>query len=362
MAGARAALAGPSRSVAMTDLAAALKGSGIAVPESELSWLPDTGLAHDHARIGTTGLLARIPKQSQMQLGADENLAYQAACFARASASGHAPRLHHVLARTESLPRGGLVVDCIEGRPPRLPADLPAIATALGRIHRLPMLPACRRGPLKNAADPISDLIAEVEAQGAHLQAAGLEPEAAELIAAALDELRRTAERTDRPPKTFISFDAHPGNFIIRADGSAVLVDLEKARYAYPPLDLAHASLFTSTTWDVATYAELSLPEIAGFYRAWEAAAGPELANGCRRWHADLRRGMWLWSVTWCAKWRALSGAEAKRKADGEDWSAAKSEARLIEHVRGRVDCYLSAEIVARVSDEIAALDGALGR
>jgi hypothetical protein len=69
---------------------------------------------------------------------------------------------------------------------------------------------------------------------------------------------------------------------------------------------------------------------------------------------------MWLWSVTWCAKWRALNGAAAKELADGEDWSAEKSDAALIAHVRDRVDRYLSAAIVARVTEEIAALDTAI--
>jgi hypothetical protein len=65
---------------------------------------------------------------------------------------------------------------------------------------------------------------------------------------------------------------------------------------------------------------------------------------------------MWLWSVTWCAKWRALS-TQAPHEADGgEDWSCALSEAALVAHVRERVDHYLSAEVVARVCDEADAL------
>jgi hypothetical protein len=29
--------------------------------------------------------------------------------------------------------------------------------------------------------------------------------------------------------------------------------------------------------------------------------------GGARPWHGPLRRAMWLWSLTWCAKWRVLS-------------------------------------------------------
>jgi thiamine kinase-like enzyme len=160
-----------------------------------------------------------------------------------------------------------------------------------------------------------------------------------------------------RPATCLISFDAHPGNFLIRADGSAVLVDLEKGRYGAPSLDLAHATLYTSTTWDVESAAELSVAEIAGFYAAWALVAGVPAAAA---WHGALRRAMWLWSVTWCAKWRVLSAAPQRAGADGEDWSAAASDDALIAHVRERVDHYLSPGIVTRCLDEFAALDRVL--
>ena len=43
--------------------------------------LPDKGLAHWHVRLKGTGLLARIPKQSQMALAAQDNLLYRASAF-----------------------------------------------------------------------------------------------------------------------------------------------------------------------------------------------------------------------------------------------------------------------------------------
>ncbi|MCK7496609.1 MAG: hypothetical protein MZW92_41130 [Comamonadaceae bacterium] len=67
-----------------------------------------------------------------------------------------------------------------------------------------------------------------------------------------------------------------------------------------------------------------------------------------------LRAAMWLWSVTWCAKWRVLSPrAGARRGADGEDWSArAQQRLGLVAHVRERVDCYLGVGAVERVRAE----------
>ncbi len=60
--------------------------------------------------------------------------------------------------------------------------------------------------------------------------------------------------------------------------------------------------------------------------------------------------------MTWCAKWRVLSGAEAKLTQDGEDWAADKSEAALIAHVKGRVDHYLDPETAARMDEDFAHL------
>lgn len=318
--------------------------------------LADTGLAHDHIRLAGRGLLARIPKQSQMGLAASDNLRYQAACFERASASGHMPGLHAVLPPSADLARGALIVEEIVGRAARLPDDLPAIATALAAMHLLPLPAPVARPPLRDAADPLLDLINEISAQAAFLPRAALAPASLAAITAELAGLVASGRRGSRPPKTLISFDAHPGNFIVTPTGKAVLVDLEKARYGYPPLDLAHATLYTSTTWDVATYAELTPAQVGDFYGTWSAVMGAR-AGDWQDWLVDLRRGMWLWSVTWCAKWRVLSDGQSQAAADGEDWSASKSEAALIEHVRGRVECYLSPAIVHQVQDELATLD-----
>lgn len=143
------------------------------------------------------------------------------------------------------------------------------------------------------------------------------------------------------------------------ADHSAILVDLEKARYSYPSFDLAHATLYTSTTWDTDTYAELTHEEVVAAYTAWEDAMDAATAQATRDWHGPLRLAMWLWSITWCAKWRLLS-RRASTESSAEDWSYQLSSEPLINHVRERVDHYLSAEIVHRVWTECLTLEQAL--
>lgn len=322
--------------------------------DAPLEALPDSGLAHAHLRLAGTGVLARVPKQSQMDLRAADNLAYQAACFERASASGHAPRLHGVLPPSPALPRGALLVEEIVGRPARLPEDLPALADALAAIHSLPLPDEGARAPLLDPPDPLALLRDEIEAQAVHFDAAGLDAASRSAIDAQRAALAALCARRDRPVRRLIAFDAHPGNFLLREDGRAVLVDLEKARYSLPPLDLAHATLYTSTTWDLASSAVLVPAQVQRFQERWlQRCAGGEAWRG---WLLPLRSAMWLWSLSWCAKWRVLASRSAKAGGDGEDWSAQRSEAALVAHVRARVDDYLSAGGVQRVVDELAAL------
>ncbi|MEZ5839688.1 MAG: hypothetical protein R3D02_04425 [Hyphomicrobiales bacterium] len=169
-------------------------------------------------------------------------------------------------------------------------------------------------------------------------------------------------ERLGRPPRTLISFDAHPGNFLIeeRADEAprAVLVDLDKMLLSSPSRPRARTTLYTSTTWDPNTSAVLSGEEMLAFYRAWIAAMGDDAEQ-----HVAVPRNQpatvfWLWSATWCAKWQVLSGETAKEAAEtsanAEDWSEEKSAAALIAHVAERVTHYLQPETIARVRATLA--------
>ncbi|MGM0856648.1 MAG: aminoglycoside phosphotransferase family protein [Pseudomonadota bacterium] len=329
-------------------LAGELKRAGIAY--RTLSPMADTGLAHDHVWLHRDGedWVARLPKQSQMNLGPQDNLAYEAACYARASQGGHVPRLHGLLEVSDALPRGGLLVEAIDGRLARLPEDLPRIAETLASLHRLPL--PDQPAPLLSPADPWRAMREEVARQSEWLEQAGLSTDVIDLIRAELDALPVVLADA---ASCLISFDTHPGNFLIDAEGRAVLVDLEKGRYGLPGIDLAHTSLYTSTTWDLNSQADLSLDEVVDFYRGWQAAMGDspsaETLVACRR-------ATWLWSLTWCAKWRAqhLRAKDAGQR--GEDWSAELTDPAVIAHVRDRVDHYLSPSIIDRVQDELQRL------
>ena len=325
-----------------------------------LESLPDKGLAHHHVRLVGTGALARIPKQSQLGLAAEANLVYQSACFQRTGVSGFTPRLEGVLQVCSDLPRGALLVQEIVGRSVFLAADLQSMARTLASLHALALPPVSAREPLLNAADPLTALANEITEQAAHVSAAFLDSTVALTLSREQARLRRLCSAAARPERRLIAFDAHPGNFIVDRQDQAVLVDLEKCRYSYPGLDLAHATLYTSTTWDVDTRATLTLRELLEFYAAWSASAG-SLSENAHAWHLPLRRAMWLWSISWCVKWRALSGLPAKATADGEDWAGEQSDLALVTHVRERVEHYLSPVVVGQVLEEFNELEHAWG-
>jgi thiamine kinase-like enzyme len=318
------------------------------------------GLAHDHVRLLGTGCLARIPKQSQMQLGALENLNYQQACFERASSAGFAPRFQRLLLPFASLPRGALIVQEIEGRNAQLPQDLPLMARSMAAMHRLALPASTQRAPLVDSNDPLQAMWNEIQAQASYLPQADLAPGVAAQIHRELERFLDVCSAKSRPLKRLIAFDGHPGNFVIQHDANdqqkAYLVDLEKCRYSYPSFDLAHATLYTSTTWDLDSQTILRPEDVLSTYRMWASQVDTALALDAAQWHLPLRRAMWLWSITWCAKWRVASRAAAAPTQDGEDWSAQNLDARLANHVRSRVDHYLSAAGVACVSQEFDAL------
>ena len=324
--------------------------------DQELQPMAVKGLAHDHFRIGQRGWVLRVPKQSQFALPAADNLAYQAACFDRVSASGHAPALGAVLPPDDRLAMGALVVAEVVGRPPRLPDDLPAMAEAMARVHRLPVPEPGDRPPLADHPDAVAGALREIEAQAAYLDRADIDRAARAQLADELAWARDFAARAgaqDQPVRLVLT-DTHPGNFLITEAGTAVIVDLEKALYGSPGTDLAHATLYSSTTWDPDTYAELSVPDLGAYYRHYLQSVGPELARQIQPWLVPMRRLTFLRALTWCVMW-SVEHRRAARADAGEpapDWSAENTDAQLIAHVAGRVSEYLRPDTLRRMRAE----------
>ena len=289
-------------------LAAALAGvPGLSdIAASGLAPLPGKGIAHDHLRIGATGLLARVPRPSQFGPAGDAYLRYQAASYRRAWPSGRVPRLVAAIAPAPGLPGGALVIEEIAGKPPLLPRDLPRIADSLARIHSLSVPPPPERPPLQDHADPARGTLEVIERNARSLDAACADPQARAAIAEEIAWARSFAADSagKDQPATLAMSDTHPGNFLIDARGLAMFVDVEKAVYGSPAIDLAHATLYTSTVWDPDCGAVLSPDDVRGFYRGYLARIDPGLAQRLKPWLAPMRRLTWLRTTTWACRFK----------------------------------------------------------
>ncbi|MBU0725714.1 MAG: aminoglycoside phosphotransferase family protein [Alphaproteobacteria bacterium] len=330
--------------------------AAVALPD--LLPLPEKGLAHDHVRIAGTTWLLRIPRQSQFSFSALDNLSYQQACFERAAFSGHTPQFRAVLPPGPCLPMGALLVEAIDGVPLDLPEDMAGIAACLAAIHSLPVPSDSNRRPLENHGDAVAGTLAFIERQSIALTQALPACDARRQIESELEWARGFAAESagQSQPLTLVLSDTHPGNYLRRKDGRVICVDLEKALYGAPGIDLAHASLYTSTSWDIASAATLTRPEIESFYRHYLSLLPGGMADSLRVWLLPLRRLTWLRSVTWCVHYRMESIKARQRDkavaASTEDWSTEDVDAALIAHVEHRVADYLDPQTIARIRCE----------
>jgi hypothetical protein len=328
------------------------------IDRAALQLMPEKGLAHDHVRIVGTGLLLRVPRQSQFAFAAADNLTYQSACFERASQGAHAPRLHGVLPPSQDVPMGALVVDEIEGRSVELPADLAALADCLASIHSLDIPPPEDRPPLAYHHDPIAGTLAFINEQAHFLDDATDDKGAISLIKEELRWARAFADENMNKlqPTTLVASDTHPGNYVVDQTGRAYIVDLEKALYGSPAIDLAHCSLYTSTTWDIAASYIVDPADVIAFYRSYFDSIEPALVLALKPWLLPLRRLTWLRSTTWSAKWRveshklSVSGKEIAENT--EDWSAENRDTQLMAHVEERTRDFLSVATVEHICAE----------
>ncbi|NQW49840.1 MAG: aminoglycoside phosphotransferase family protein, partial [Rhodospirillales bacterium] len=194
----------------MADILAAIRDGGA---------LPATGTAHGHVRL-KDGRLARIAYAYEDDPTAAARLHLQAEAFRHLAPAGRTPKLHEVIEPRSGLPGGALIVDFIEGRAPRLPDQLEAMAETLARLHSRP-LPASG-SPIPRQDNPFRTTLDVVE-EGARrfLDAAVTEPGARLEIVEELELMREMANTlAHRPqPLSIALADTHPGNFIVDRDG-----------------------------------------------------------------------------------------------------------------------------------------------
>lgn len=327
-----------------------------------LELLRSKGLAHTHVRLKGYRALLRLPRFSQFGFSPQANQAYQAACFERTRPSGQTPALIGSLPIDPALPMGGLIVEYIIGRPLDLPRELPALADCLARVHALPLPPPSERPPLIDQADPVQALLGLVLRQARFLRSAGMSNSARRMVLSELEWLRRFAQHAElqeRPqPRSLVLTDTHPGNFLVDGNGCAIAVDLEKALYGSPAVDLAHATLYTSTAWDPDCATVLRPEEVARFYLTYLdrlcRLGRADMAKALRPWLVPMRRLTWLRTTTWFARWVVeLSHGEGEGGGGGLGADYPEATDPTIEaHIRRHIATCFQPRTILRIRSE----------
>ncbi|MBS0546608.1 MAG: phosphotransferase [Proteobacteria bacterium] len=313
--------------------------------------LPATGTAHGHVRL-KNGLLARIAYAHEGDPTAATRLNVQAEAFRYLEPAGCTPRLHEVIGPRPGLPGGALIVDFIDGHPPRLPDELDTMAETLAAIHALPLPPATSAIPRQ--ADPFGQTLAAIEPLVARfLDKAVPDVDARAEIVDELGIVRDLASTLDRgmQPLTVALADTHPGNFIVDRRGTAWFVDLEKVHVGSPAIDLAHATLPTSTLWHPDIGVLLTGEQVQAFYDDYLALLPREKAVALAPWLMPMRRLTWLRTTLFMARWRVETRSPRDPSNPGQ-WSDAGLETRMKQHIDARIDRCFGVDAIRAVRRE----------
>ena len=313
--------------------------------------LPATGTAHGHVRL-RDGRLARIAYAHEGDPTAAARLHQQAEAFRYLQPAGCTPRLYEVVEPRAGLPGGALIVDFIEGHAPRLPNQLDAMAETLAAIHALPLPPAT--SPIPQQGNPFLETLQAAELNAARfLDKAVSDPEARAEIADELGAMCALAPTlgSRAQPLAVALADTHPGNFIVDRAGTAWFVDLEKVHVGSPAIDLAHATLPTSTLWHPDVGKLLTLAEVQGFYDDYLALLTHDRAEALAPWLMPMRRLTWLRTTLFMARWRVETRAP-RDPANTTQWSDQGLEPKMKRHIDSRIDQCFDLAMIKNIRSE----------
>lgn len=318
---------------------------------ADLKPLPATGTAHGHVGLPNC-LIARVAYAHEGDATAVARLNTQAEAFRHLEPSGRTPRLHDVIEPRSGLPGGALIVDRIDGRAPRLPDELGLMADTLARIHALPLPSA--DSPIPRQKNPFLETLAAIEQNAMRfldkaVPDMGSRAEIAEELRLMRGMALAFAQRAQ--PLAVALADTHPGNFIVDRDGIAWFVDLEKVHVGSPAIDLAHATLATSTLWHPDVGKVLSRAEVEAFYTQYLEKVGRRRAATLEPWLTPMRRLTWLRTTLFMARWRVQTRSP-RDPTDPTQWSDAGLEPAMKAHIDARIDQCFGRETIQSIRAE----------
>ena len=319
--------------------------------KDDLNVVTTKGLVHDHVLLKSDNhsdyqMVVRVPRLSQLGLEPKENLKYQAACFSAASPSNHTPKLILVVEPSANLPMGALVVEHIKGKNIVLPSDLNGMAECFARVHSLQTPETPDQSELIYHIDPIRGVVKTINEQSKFISEATSDPEVQKILREEVEWAGDFANQNSNlhPPPRLCLTDTHPGNFLVDASGKVLFVDLEKALYGSPAIDLGHATILTSTLWDFDIQVELSRNDIINFYQAYLDFLPVNLENEIRPWLMPMRRLAWIRSTTWSCKWAS------RKQGSGEIEAGLRGQ--IQNHIAKRLASFVDLRTINLVRSE----------
>ena len=324
-----------------------------ALRESDLAPLSNKGTAHGHVaivpQIDRRRLVVRIAYAFPGDPTAAARLEIQAEAFRRCAPSGVTPRLFDVVPPSEAMPGGVLIVDRIDGRVPQLPGELGLMAQSLAAIHGVPAPARSDAAPLPYHADPVAALLAAIEANAVFFGRKAMTDDARDALREELDFARSFADATTRgtPDIVLALADTHPGNFLVDSAGKAWFVDLEKVHYGAAAIDLAHATLETSTRWDADVNLTLPREAIVAFHRRYLDLIGEGGARRLLPFLLPLRRMTWLRTMAFMARW-SVQTDPSYNGTEHDRWSDLGLSEAMKAHSRATIARMFQPRIIAR--------------
>ena len=152
-------------------------------------------------------------------------------------------------------------------------------------------------------------------------------------------------------PLTMALADTHPGNFIVDRAGMAWFVDLEKVHVGSPAIDLAHATLPTSTLWHPDVGKLLTRDEVRAFYDSYLARFDGKTVETLKPWLTPMRRLTWLRTTVFMARWRVETRAPRDPTNPGQ-WSDQGLEPRMKQHIDARIDHCFDRDVIRAIRSE----------
>ena len=311
-------------------------------------------LSHEHVRVSNFGVV-RMPITLPTDQHWTEWADFQARAYGTLGRAGLSPKFYASIDSCPALPFGGVLVSYAPGRLPRLPRDYPALARFLAKIHALPVPPRDMCG-LAYHSEPLLAVMQEVRDQAKYLSEAPISEGTRKMLEAELTWLDGFAQsgwvRMGAPPFGLTIGRAHSGDFVIKEDGEAVLLDVENLHYGLSILDVGALSIYPATVWDMGVKSDLDEADILDFNRHYLDALPGSFRAHYAPWLAVGRRLATLRLLTWCCLWLV------RHRRPGDQWAADKRPPGIMTHMLTQAQHFVSEPVVSALRSEWMRRDG----